>query len=148
MAHSPREASGKVLVLFLCLSGLLKDKKDEKGTKGQKTLGTFKAQSVYYTSCVLLFKDHKKTDFLLESCIFFSKDIFVFLKPSCLLLKTIERQISGLKNIFSLQKTYMLHCVLRPPQPTPPPLYQPFAGAEENPPLGPFNADESMEKFA
>jgi hypothetical protein len=29
-------ASGKVLVLFLCLSGLLKDKKDKKGKKGQR----------------------------------------------------------------------------------------------------------------
>ena len=55
-------ASGKVLVLFSCLSGLLKVKKVKKVKKVQKTLGTFKAQSVYYTSHVLLFKDGKKTD--------------------------------------------------------------------------------------
>ena len=53
--------SGKVLVLFSCLSGLLKVKKE------QKTLGTYKAQLVYYTSRVLLFKDGKKTDYLFET---------------------------------------------------------------------------------
>src|SRR3981081_3484172 len=87
------KTSGKVSVLFSCLSGLSKDKKDQKDKKGQRhfvfrkpSWFTFKDTlpvNIVFLKTYLLFKDmfsFQKT----------FKDVFSSFQKTCLLFKSIS----------------------------------------------------------